>query len=230
MTPQDDGVDIARRIGHSDAMKTFLAMLCAAAFAVPAGADEGWVSMFDGRTLAGWKSNEEVPGVFTVEDGALKVSGGRAHIFYVGADGKACFKDFEFRAKVKTTPGSNSGIYIHTAFQEKGWPEKGYECQVNTSHKDPKKTGGLYAIRDVMNVAPSKDDVWFDYVIRVQGRQITVSIDGKVTAEFAEPEGWTPPEKMPGRKLSSGTIALQGHDPKSTVFYKDLQIRPLPAK
>lgn len=210
-------------------MKTILAVVGAMALAVPSGADEGWVSMFDGATLAGWKSNDEVKGVFGVEDGALKVAGGRAHLFYVGPAGNASFKDFEFRAKVKTTPGSNSGIYFHTEFQAAGWPAKGYECQVNTSHKDAKKTGGLYGIRDVMNDAPSKDDRWFDYSIRVQGKRIVLSIDGKVTAEFTEPEGWEPPKNMPGRRLASGTIAIQGHDPKSTVFYKDLKIRPLPA-
>ena len=164
-------------------MKTIAGMLVGLALAASAGADEGWISMFDGQSLAGWKSNDEVPGVFSVEDGVLKVSGGRAHLFYVGPDGRACFTNFEFRAKVKTTPGSNSGIYFHTAFEEKGWPSKGYECQVNTSHKDPKKTGGLYAIRDVMNDAPSKDGEWFDYTIRVEGKHIVLSIIGQPRTE-----------------------------------------------
>lgn len=187
-----------------------------------------WTPMFDGQSLKGWKSNEEVPNVFTVEDGKLKVSGGRAHLFYAGADGQASFRNFAFRAKVMTTPGSNSGIYFHTEFQEKGWPAKGYECQVNSSHSDRKKTGGLYAIKDVLDNAPSKDNEWFDYGVKVEGRHITISINGVVTADFTEPDDWQPPKGMEGRKLSSGTIALQGHDPKSVTYYKDLAIRPLP--
>jgi hypothetical protein len=211
-------------------MKASTLLVMAAAAAIGVGlhaAEEGWISMFDGKTLAGWKSNDENPNVFSVEDGTLKVSGGRAHLFYVGPKGDAKFKDFEFKAKVKTLPSANSGIYFHTAFEPKGWPSKGYECQVNTSHSDRKKTGGLYAIRDVMDNAPSKDGEWFDYYIKVQGKQITIKINGKVTAEFAEPADWQPPQNMPGRRLSEGTIALQGHDPKSTVYYKDLAIRPL---
>ncbi|MCX7887950.1 MAG: DUF1080 domain-containing protein [Verrucomicrobiae bacterium] len=188
----------------------------------------GWISLFDGKTLSGWKSNEETPGCFTVENGILKVSGGRSHLFYVGPDGKAKFKNFEFKAKVMTTPGSNSGIYFHTEFQEKGWPAKGYECQVNTSHKDPRKTGSLYAIKDVLNVAPTPDNEWFDYYIKVEGKKITVKINGKTTAEFTEPDNWEPPAKMPGRRLSEGTFCLQAHDPKSTVFYKEIFVRPLP--
>lgn len=194
-------------------------------------ADDGWISMFNGKDLSGWKSNEEVPGVFTVAEGELKVSGGRAHVFYVGPDGSAKFKNFEFKAKVKTTPGSNSGIYFHTQYQETGWPEKGYECQVNTTHKDPKKTGGLYAVQDVMNNAPSKDDEWFDYSIRVEGKHITIKINGNTTVDWTEPEDWDPAKNlknMPGRKLSEGTIGIQGHDPKSTTYYKELFIRPLP--
>lgn len=219
-------------------MKTRLPLLLATlAFAAGllsslSAAEAGWTSLFNGKDLSGWKSNEETPGVFTVTpEGTLKVSGGRAHLFYVGPQGNAEFKNFEFKAKVMTTPGANSGIYFHTQFEAKGWPSKGYECQVNTSHTDAKKTGGLYAVRDVMNDAPSKDGEWCDYAIKVQGNHVTIQINGKTTADWEEPADWDPAKSlkdMPGRKLGTGTIALQGHDPKSTVFYKDMFIRPLP--
>lgn len=205
--------------------------LAGISLSVAAASDDGWIPMFNGKDLTGWRSNDEVPNVFTVANGELRVSGGRAHLFYVGPEGGARFKNFEFKAKVKTTPGSNSGIYFHTQFQEAGWPEKGYECQVNSTHKDPKKTGGLYAVQDVMNNAPSKDDEWFDYSIRVEGRHITIKINGKTTVDWTEPEDWDPAKSlknMPGRKLSEGTMCIQGHDPNSTTYYKDLFIRPLP--
>ena len=57
-------------------------------------ADEGWVSLFDGKTLAGWKASES-PGSFRVVDGAIACDGPRSHLFYVGADGKAAFESFE---------------------------------------------------------------------------------------------------------------------------------------
>ena len=192
---------------------------------------DGWVSMFNGKDLTGWKSNEEVPGVFTVAEGELMVRGGRAHLFYTGADGAAKFKNFEFKAKVKTTPGSNSGIYFHTVFQKTGWPAKGFECQVNSTHKDIKKTGGLYAVQDVLNNAPSKDGEWFDYHIKVEGRRISIQIDSKTTVDWTQPEDWDPTKSlknMDGRKLGEGTMAIQGHDPMSTTYYKDLFIKALP--
>ncbi len=206
---------------------------------------DGWVSLFNGKDLSGWKSNEEVPGCFTVENGELKVSGGRSHLFYTGTKGGANFRNFELKLKVKTTPGSNSGVYFHTKYQDKGWPDAGYECQVNSTHTDPKKTGSLYGVINILALlegqkepgggkhikvplAPSKDNEWFDYDITVQDKHITLKVNGKVTVEFTEPEGWDPAKElkgMPGRKLSEGTIAIQGHDPKSTTYYKDIFIK-----
>jgi hypothetical protein len=198
-------------------------------------AEEGWTSLFNGKDLTGWKSNEEKPGAFEVKDGVINVQGGRAHLFYVGADGAAKFKNFELKAKVKlgsTEVGSNSGIFFHTVFEPTGWPTKGYECQVNsTKHKDPKKTGGLYAVKDVLNVSPVEDEVWFDYHIKVQDKHITLSINGQVTSDFMEPADWDPAKtlkNMPGRKLGEGTFAIQGHDPISRVQYKEIYIKALP--
>lgn len=216
-------------------MKFKLLSILATVLCTAANAADGWTSMFNGKDLSDWKTNvatEKQPAdVFSVKDGELIVSGGRAHLFYVGADGNAKFKNFEFRAKVKTTPGSNSGIYFHTQFQEQGWPSAGYECQVNATHSDAKKTGGLYAVADVIDNAPNKDGEWFDYAIKVEGKHIVISINGKVTTDWTQPEDWDPAKtltNMPGRKLGEGTIAIQGHDPKSVIHYKDIFIKALP--
>jgi hypothetical protein len=232
----EGALDTGRGAAQSSAaMKTriaFLSLVTALGLVVAQAADKtaAWTSMFNGKDLSGWKANDEVPGSFSVVNGELKVGGGRAHLFY-GANGDASFKNFEFKAKVKTTKGGNSGIYFHTAFEPKGWPSKGYECQVNSTHTDVKKTGGLYGVKDVLNNAPSTDDVWFDYYIKVEGKHIVIKIDGKTTVDYNEPADWDPAKSlknMNGRKLSSGTIAIQGHDPKSVTYFKDLFIRALP--
>lgn len=110
--------------------------------------NHGWVGLFDGKTLNGWKASEH-PGTFSVENGSIKVSGERSHLFYIGSVRNHDFKNFELKAEVKTTLGSNSGIYFHTAYQEVGFPSKGYEVQVNNSHVDWRRTGSLYAIKDI---------------------------------------------------------------------------------
>lgn len=180
--------------------------------------EEGWASLFDGKSLGGWKASENAAS-FSVQDGAIMAFGPRSHLFYVGPVNKAEYKNFEFKADVMTTKGSNSGIYFHTKFQENGWPSVGYEAQVNNTQGDPRKTGSLYAIKDV-NEAPVKDDEWFNYHIIVQGKTITLKINGKTVVEFTEPDGG-----QGGRKLASGTFAFQAHDPQSKVFYKNIMVK-----
>ncbi|MBE0537509.1 MAG: DUF1080 domain-containing protein [Phycisphaerae bacterium] len=184
-------------------------------------AEDGWVSIFNGENLNGWRANENA-GTFSVKDGLLVVDGPRSHLFYVGPVGGANFRNFEWKADVKTFPKANSGMYFHTEYQESGWPDKGYEVQVNTTHSDRKKTGGLYGVVDVIDNAPSKDGEWFTQHVIVQGKRIIIKVNGKVTVDYTEPEGVTG-----ARKLSSGTVAIQGHDPDSVIHYKNIMIKPL---
>ena len=177
--------------------------------------------MFDGKSLDGWKVNTENPQTFSVEDGAIKVFGPRTHLFY-GKDGNAQFKDFEFECEVKTTPGSNSGIFFHTTYQDKGWPAYGYEAQVNATHKDWRKTGSVYGLKDLKEPG-HKDNEWFTYNLKVEGKTVTISINGKVVNIYTEADDHTWKKK----RINKGTIALQGHDPKSIVFFKNLRIRSL---
>lgn len=185
-----------------------------------------WVSLFDGKTLEGWKVGENASS-FKVEDGAIVVNGPRAHLFYDGPVGNHNFKNFEFKAQVMTTPGSNSGMYIHTQYQEGGWPSKGYEIQVNNSHTDWRRTASLYAIQDVKDVFV-EDNVWYTEEIIVQGKHIITKINGKTIVDYTELDNVERSKDMADRKLSSGTFALQGHDPKSKVYYKDIMVKQLP--
>ena len=210
-------------------LRTSLRVVLALGFGAVATLAGEAVSLFDGKSLAGWKPSKNSPeGTYKVADGVLQIRGGQGHLYFVGADGKAEFKNFDFKAKVKTYKGANSGLYFHTAYQDAGWPAAGYECQVNATHGDKKKTGGLYAVKDVMDIAPAPDDVWFDYHIRVEGKRIQIWINDKQTVDFTQPEDWTPPKGMAGRKLGTGTFAIQAHDPGCKVDYKDIVVEKLP--
>lgn len=208
-------------------MKHFLACALAtialSANAFAADSEEGFVQIFDGKTFNGWKMATENTNTWKIEDGAFVARGNRCHLFYVG-DAKP-FKDFELKVDVMTEPGSNGGIYFHTKYQEVGWPKHGFETQVNTTHSDWKKTGSVY---DVVNVrdAASKDNQWWTQHIIVKGSKVTVKVDGKTVVEYNEPA-----DKKAGsdftRKLDEGTFALQAHDPKSVVRYKNIRVKRL---
>jgi hypothetical protein len=186
-------------------------------------AAQGWHSLFDGRGLDGWRASD-APGSFSVKDGAIVVRGPRSHLFYVGPVGNHDFADFELRLEVKTFPKANSGVYFHTQWQETGWPSKGYEVQVNNSHGDPSRTGGLWGVQDYMQVAVP-DGRWFTLAIQVQGRRVTTRIDGQPIVDYTEEPN--PPRKkgLEQRLLGSGTFALQGHDPESEVWYRRVRVR-----
>ncbi|CAN5568644.1 DUF1080 domain-containing protein [soil metagenome] len=178
--------------------------------------DSGWVSIFDGESLDGWKISEN-PEAIRVEDGNIVVHGNRAHLFYVGPVENHNFQDFEFKADIMTFPGANSGMFIHTEYQDEGWPSKGYEIQVNNSHTDWRRTGSIYAVQDVKE-APAKDNEWFTQHIIVEGNQITVKVNDEVINELTVTED---------SRLNGGTIALQAHDPESKVYYRNIMVKPL---
>src|SRR5690349_16167984 len=187
---------------------------------------KGFISLFDGKTLNDWKVGDNAAS-FTVDSGMIIAHGNVAHLFYDGKVGDHNFKNFHFKAEVKTTPGSNSGIYFHTAYQQGGWPSKGYEVQVNNSHTDWRRTGSLYAIQDVKEVYV-KDNEWYTEEIIVEGKKVTTKINGKTVVEYTEPDNVQRSGGMEQRVLSSGTFALQGHDPNSKVYYRNIQVKILP--
>lgn len=202
----------------------FTLLACALFGAVSVSAQE-MTELLNGVNLDGWKAAEN-PDAFTVVDGALRVNGTRGHLFYVGSVNNHCWKNFHVQAVVMTKAQSNSGIYIHTKFQETGWPTTGYECQIANTHPDPQKTASVYNVSKV-NPAPANDDEWFTYDIYVIDKRIITKINGKVCSDWTEPDDIVPPEGWENRKLGAGTFAIQAHDPNSVVFIKSFKVEAL---
>ena len=209
-----------------------LVLVASSAF-VARGAEKekGFTPLFDGKSLDGWTPQDPaLAKAFRVEDGTIVCNGQFTHLFYSGPVNDHTFKNFELRAEFKMGKSSNSGIFFATENPgPKKKVEKGYECQIcgESFTRDPKKTGSLYDIEDVKESA-AKEDEWSTYVIRVEGKHIVLQVNGKTTIDYTEP---TPPNRKKGREgrvLSSGTFALQAHDPGSTCAFRNIRVKVLP--
>lgn len=217
------------------------ASLFLSASARGAGDEAGWQTLFNGHDLAGWRANV-MPESFSVVDGAIRARATResSHLFYVGdqKEGFVKWKNFELEATVKSEPGSNSGIFFHTDFSlsnAQSHLAKGYKVQFNSTAREKRKTGSLYAIVD-RDRSPVDESQWFTIRIKVQQKHIQIWLrqDGQEqqTVDYTEPSDAAakrPPDRK--RRLldpEGGAIALQGHDPGSTFYFKDIRIRRLP--
>src|SRR6516225_6639719 len=190
-------------------MRTLALTLLLAAAASAADTD-GWISMFDGKTLNGWKANEN-PEAWTVRDGCITGDGERSHLFWMTRECENC----EFKAEVKINHGGNSGMYFRTAFGP-GFP-KGYEAQVNSTHSDPVRTGSLYGFVKIYDhlVPP---DTWFNQHIIARGNHIIIEVNGKKVVDFVDEKN----------TFTEGYLALQQHNKGSVVQFKNLMMKPLP--
>ena len=204
----------------------FAGLLLAFVLQAKPAVEPGFTSLFNGKDFTGWKLSNEAS--WTIEDGAIKANGTPGHAFYDGPFRNHMFRNFELKVDVMTRAGSNGGIYVLTEFQEKGFPRKGFEIQVNNSHTDRIRSGSLYHVQDVLDTSPAKDDEWFTEHIIVKDKTITVKVNDKEVVNWTQDDKWDGGREGPGRPLTGpGTLASQAHDPKSVVFYKNVRVKPL---
>lgn len=196
---------------------------------------EEWMTLFNGRDLTGWRANV-MPESFTVVDGAIRAQATKpsAHLFYAGdlKTGFMSFKNFVLEATCRSEPNSNSGIFIHTDLSTRDKAlhlAKGYEIQLNSTVKEKRKTGSLYAVVDLAQ-SPVDESQWFKVRVTVNGKHITIHLNDKQVVDYTEPENVTRPPERAGRVINpqGGGIALQAHDPGSVFYFKEIRIKPLP--
>jgi hypothetical protein len=214
-----------------------IVVLMALAGAVQGGApavEPGFTSLFNGKDLTGWKIGGPAES-FTIRDGAIVASGPASHAYYDGSFRNHSFRNFELELDVLTRAGSNGGVYVLTEFEDVGgserasgrFPSKGFEVQVYNADSGI-RTGSLYHVVDIVDQSPAKDDEWFTVTIIVQRDTIAVKVNDKQVVNWTQPADWNGGREGPGRRITGpGTIALQAHDLKSTVFYKNIRIKPL---
>ncbi len=210
--------------------------LCCLWLTVTARAEGEWQTLFNGKDLTGWRANF-YPDSWSVVNGTIRAhaSAESSHLFFVGdkpAGKFVVFTNFVLELSARGEPSANSGIFFHTDYLA---PNKshhlanGYEVQLNSTEKDERKTGSLYDVVDLAK-SPVDETQWFRVRVTVQGKHITVQINDRTTVDYTEPPNVQRSAARAGRKLNpaGGAIALQGHDPGSVYYFKDIRIKRLP--
>lgn len=181
------------------------------------GADGGgkWTPLFDGKTLTGWHPIGQ--GEWKVQDGAIRGVNKAANDFgHLVSD--QSYTDFTVRMKYKTVAG-NSGFYFRIK-PEGGSGVSGFQAEI-----DPRNdVGGLYETNGrawVVQPTPEQVKTWFkpgewnDMTVSARGGDITVTVNGKTSAQLKDDPG----------KWRGGPFALQLHGGQDVeVWFKDIEM------
>jgi len=194
--------------------------------AAPKGDDKGWVQLFNGKDLTGWKTHPKDKGHWEVKDGILIGSGPNVgHLFTERGD----FENFHIRVEANISDKGNSGLFFRTKYGP-SYP-RGYEAQIDSTHKDPIRTGSLYptikltpAEREKILVKEQlhKPDEWFTEEVIAVGNHLIIKVNGKTTVDFVDPSN----------THSKGHFALQLHGATdgvpTTVQFRKIEVKELP--
>lgn len=199
----------------------------------PEEQSDGWVLLFDGKDLGGWKNNDSKPVGAKIEDGAINVHDTGGYLLVYDQP----FDDFVFKCDVKMSPPEcNSGVFVRTG--DLADPvNTGLEAQVYDGDIDALHDfGSIYDLVGAAKDATKGEGEWNELEIRCDGPQVSVKVNGEEVAklncdELDKPglRGDGTPHKFVGKAIKdfprSGYIGLQdhGHD----VWYKNLKLKKL---
>jgi hypothetical protein len=191
--------------------------------------DKGWVQLFNGKDLTGWKVSPKHPGKWEVKDGVL-VGRGKdvSHLYSDRGD----YTDFSFRVEAKISDKGNSGQFFRAEFSDRPYP-LGYEAQINSTHTDPIRTGSLYpsfklSPEDRKKIIVTKElvppDTWFTQEVIAKGNHLIIKVNGMKTVDFVDPNN----------TYTKGHFAIQQHPPakgsaESIIQVKKIEVKEMPA-
>ena len=190
---------------------------------------EGFVSLFNGKDLTGWKTHPERPGQWKVEHGALVGSTVPSYLFSDGTYG-----NFHLRLEAKINQGGDSSVFLRTPFSmrpgrlaDQAQPAAGYDVELQQNPTHPFKTG---SVADAETAGSPKllwwnkqatltsADEWFTLEIIADGNRIITKVNGTQTADCRDPRS----------RYDAGHLALQVCGPQTIVQFRKIEIKELP--
>lgn len=206
--------------------------------ALPAASqDGGWIKLFDGKDLTGWK--HVGAGGDTVEDGLIKTHGGMGLLYNTTQKFCDCTLRVVYKMRDKN---DNSGVFIRipTEPTEPWMPvNKGYEVQIDnhpetSGENEYHVTGTLYSLTKPLAKPGKPGPEWNTLEITLDGLHTVVTLNGAKVTDYTEGQP-VPPKKFKfepdrGPRPRCGYIGLQNHSDNDVVFFKSVEYRPLKKK
>ena len=169
--------------------------------------------LFDGESIDKW----QIAGDVTVDNGVLLLNDGAALTLKSGS-----YSDFELNVKARTVGNGKGYIAFHT-----NSPDNGYKVALNNDLESSQwwtKTGSLLSVRNLTKSVVNTNE-WFDLDIRVEGKAITVSLNGSKVVEYIEPASPYRTSNHATKLLSSGKFAIQSTE--GTIEFESIEVTPL---
>ena len=172
-------------------------------------AEEGFVSLFDGKTLDGWHLMNGAK--FVVEDGVIKHNDGRG---WLRSDKE--YADFILRLEFRfMKPGQDGGVFLRAGKEGKNWPDRKYEVQFENTRRMAMIFGAKHDLNvELVQKVLKPDGEWNEYEIKIVGASIEVRLNGELVATSNSAD-----------TLKRGYLGLQGEN--GSHEYRNFRIKDL---
>lgn len=170
---------------------------------------DGWLSLFDGKTLFGWSAVTKAD--WKVENGEIRVSQGERGLLRTTSQ----FDDFEMTIEFKAAEQTNSGIFLRTSPEPKNVLRDCYELNIADPRGHDFPTGSVVErAKCNLDVTPNQ---WHHFRILADGAKIKVWLDDEKACEFIDPD-----------PIGRGYIGLQLNS--GAVAFRNISIKPINGK
>ena len=175
----------------------------------PEESAEGWIRLFDGRTLFGWEITGEAN--WHIEDGTIVVDRGRQCLLCTSTE----WQDYELTLEFYAGEKTNSGLFLRTQLDPENVKTDCYEVNIAPDDNPYPTASVVQRLKVDAEKAPKQTfDTWRRMTMRVEGKEVKVTIDGQLACEYTDPV-----------VLAAGRIGLQHNSGR--VAFRDIRLRPL---
>ena len=170
--------------------------------------EQGWIRLFDGQTMLGWKDAGKAN--WRVQDGALQADSGENGLLCTTVP----FSNYELTVEFKAAEKTNSGVFLRTPLKPKDPAKDCFELNIAPTD-NPFPTGSfVYRQKVSEQVAAPKANAWHTFRVLLDGAKTSAWLDGKQTVDYADTTD-----------LKSGWIGLQFRE--GPIAFRNIRIRPI---